>query len=72
MDSPGTSETVGQPPLCSRCGTVLGVYEPLVCVVDGRVRRTSRAADPGLLQSAEACYHAACFERRMTSAIDAA
>ncbi len=58
--------------MCSRCGTVLGVYEPLVCVVDGRVRRTSRAADPALIRRAEACYHAACYERRVTAAVDAA
>jgi len=50
----------------------MGVYEPLVCVLDGRVRRTSRAADPELLVKAEACYHADCFERRVAMAVDAA
>jgi hypothetical protein len=50
----------------------MGVYEPLVCLVDGRLRRSSRAADPQLLEKAEACYHAACFERRVAAASDAA
>lgn len=50
----------------------MGVYEPLICLVDGRLRRSSRAADPELLEKAEACYHTDCFERRVTSAVDAA
>jgi hypothetical protein len=40
----------------------MGVYEPLVCVIDGVPRRTSRAGDPHLASNAEVCYHAACCE----------
>jgi hypothetical protein len=45
----------------------MGVYEPLVCIVDGRIVRSSRAADPGLLERAEVSYHAGCFEQRLAA-----
>jgi hypothetical protein len=52
------------PPRCDRCGGVIGVYEPLVYLVKGSVRETSRAAEPNLsLTPAGPCFHAGCFER---------
>jgi hypothetical protein len=48
---------------CAGCGEVIGVYEPLVHVVDGIAHRTSRAADPQLAATQpDACYHLACSE----------
>jgi hypothetical protein len=46
---------------CRRCDEVIGAYEPLVVLVDGQARETSRAAEPDLQGSAGECYHGACF-----------
>jgi hypothetical protein len=46
---------------CKHCGEVIGVYEPLVRLLDGRVYETSRAFEP-FHQGGEH-YHRACFER---------
>jgi hypothetical protein len=48
------------PPHCELCGEVIGVYEPLVRIVDGRLRRTSRAAEPELA-AGDDCYHDSCY-----------
>jgi hypothetical protein len=48
-------------PLCAACGEVIGVYEPLVHVINGVARKTSRAAEPQLARGqADAVYHLAC------------
>jgi hypothetical protein len=50
--------------MCTRCGEVIGVYEPMV-VLEGEVaRRTSLAAEPDLRRSARVreCVHAECAE----------
>jgi len=49
-------------PRCGACNDVIGVYEPLVRVIDGSVRHTSRAAEPRLPQSGERWYHLGCYE----------
>jgi hypothetical protein len=47
--------------LCAACGTVIGVYEPIVHVIDGVAHKTSRAADPQLAQGqTDTFYHLAC------------
>jgi hypothetical protein len=47
---------------CLHCGEVIGVYEPMVVLVDGQARSTSRAAAE---QDEEALagerYHHACY-----------
>jgi hypothetical protein len=48
---------------CCHCGDVIGVYEPLVEILDGRVHETSRALEPNAAGQAGDCYHRACFER---------
>jgi hypothetical protein len=48
---------------CCRCGEVIGVYEPLVAVVDGRARETSRALEPDTAGRVGDCYHRACYQR---------
>jgi hypothetical protein len=53
------------PPRCASCGKILGVYEPLVCVIDGVPRQTSRAGAPHLARNADVCYHVACEREAM-------
>ncbi len=51
------------PPRCESCGDVIGVYEPLINVLAGGIRESSRAADPGLSTGASGLlYHAACYQ----------
>jgi hypothetical protein len=40
---------------------VIGVYEPLVHIVDGQARETSRAAEHAEWHLPRACYHAECY-----------
>ena len=42
---------------------VLGVYEPIMHVLGGYARVTSRAAEPGVLSAEGQCYHADCYQR---------
>jgi hypothetical protein len=46
---------------CVTCGEVIGVYEPAVWVIDGRVRTTSRAADPNVSAEHDCAFHAGCY-----------
>jgi hypothetical protein len=49
--------------LCAGCGSVIGVYEPLVHIVGGIAHRTSRAADQALVDALPgSCYHVACWD----------
>jgi hypothetical protein len=47
---------------CEACGDVIGVYEPLVHLVEGLAWHTSRAAEPNLEVAAGRRYHLACYE----------
>jgi hypothetical protein len=57
-----THVTSNSVPRCGACGDVIGVYEPLVRVLDGSVRHTSRAADPVLPYAGERWFHGGCYE----------
>lgn len=46
---------------CQHCGGVIGVYEPLVALFDGRARTTSRLAEPEIGATASEHYHRACY-----------
>jgi hypothetical protein len=48
-------------PRCRHCEDVIGVYEPMVVLADGRARRTSRAAEQDLGEHMDECYHHACY-----------
>lgn len=48
---------------CGACSDVIGVYEPLVRVLDAVVWHTSRAAEPNLAAAGGVLYHRHCFER---------
>ncbi len=49
---------------CAHCGDVIGVYEPMVVVIDGQAQETSQAAISELTEVAGAIYyHRACYEK---------
>lgn len=50
-----------EPPRCSVCDDVIGVYEPLVHLGDFATR-TSRAVEPEICSNGQ-CYHLACYEQ---------
>jgi len=47
-------------PRCPRCRDVIGVYEPIILLLDGRARETSRAAEPDVDGRGER-YHWHCY-----------
>jgi hypothetical protein len=47
---------------CTRCGDVIGVYEPMVVVRGAdEARETSRAADPALPLVGAEHFHSECY-----------
>jgi hypothetical protein len=61
MDRGELQPQTTQPPRCAACGEVLGVYEPVVRVVEDRVYPVSRATGSGpLTPDAGDFYHAGC------------
>lgn len=46
---------------CPYCGELIGAYEPIVTVEDGRARRTSRTAELRAGRLASAHFHHACY-----------
>jgi hypothetical protein len=46
---------------CHQCGDVIGMYEPLITLVDGQPRETSRAVAQSTAVVGEECYHRACY-----------
>lgn len=62
MEATGADFSPTGIPRCGVCSDVLGVYEPIVCVLDGSARHTSRAAEPLSGHPGERCYHLGCYE----------
>jgi hypothetical protein len=54
---------------CDHCAEVIGVYEPVVLVTDGKARETSRAAEPAVGAERGERYHLACYVERSASAV---
>ncbi len=48
---------------CRHCREVIGVYEPLITLAEGRFVESSRLLDPYLSDRDGEHYHRACFER---------
>ncbi len=46
---------------CRHCRDVIGVYEPMVVLLDGETLLTSRAASDGNIPQDTHRYHKACF-----------
>jgi hypothetical protein len=53
---------------CQRCEDVIGVYEPMIVVVDGQPRETSRAADDTTKALTGIYYHRSCFAQAQAEA----
>jgi hypothetical protein len=49
-------------PTCRHCNDVIGVYEPMVVVIDGQAHTTSRAAEQVSDRAGER-YHRDCHAR---------
>jgi hypothetical protein len=49
---------------CPHCGDLIGVYEPLITVTDGRPHETSRAAHPNPGAGGAQCFHRRCYQER--------
>jgi hypothetical protein len=49
---------------CQHCGDLIGVYEPLIMLSDGRAEETSRLAHPNPIGAGEQCFHRGCFQER--------
>jgi hypothetical protein len=52
---------------CDHCAEVIGVYEPVVLVIDGKARVTSQAAEPTISSVPGERYHHACYVERFGS-----
>jgi len=48
---------------CAHCGDVIGVYEPMVAMIDGVAHVTSKAMAGAEDRMLGDCYHSGCFER---------
>jgi hypothetical protein len=46
---------------CRHCGEVIGAYEPMIVLTEGKARRTSRAAERAVGAPMPDCYHDACY-----------
>lgn len=46
---------------CARCGELIGAYEPMIVVENGRARRSSRTAELRAGRLASEHYHEACY-----------
>lgn len=49
---------------------MIGVYEPVVVVIEGRVRETSRAAEPLLGTGPDELYHRSCYLERFGPVVE--
>lgn len=50
--------------MCDHCADAIGVYEPVVVVIEEKARETSRAAEPMIAAQPGERYHRACYLER--------
>ena len=60
----------GKQLLCHECNEVIGVYEPLIMMLDGQIVETSRAGMDCTHSQHTASYHRSCFARDSDSDSD--
>jgi hypothetical protein len=48
---------------CVHCGDVIGAYEPMILVEDGKPRKTSTSAEQDRDPHAGDYYHTACYQQ---------
>lgn len=53
---------MNEPLRCAHCGDVIGVYEPLIALADGRARETSLAAEAASADYNTDCFHRTCYD----------
>src|SRR5205814_8243100 len=53
---------------CDHCADAIGVYEPVVAVIDGEAREISRASEPTIDSEPAEHYHSCCYLERTGSA----
>jgi hypothetical protein len=53
-----------KPMRCLHCGDIIGVYEPLVALSEGRALETSLAAGTVSSERDASCYHRHCYVLR--------
>lgn len=51
-------------PYCECCGDVIGAYEPMILLEDGKPRKTSVATEQGTNRAPGEHYHAACYPQQ--------
>jgi hypothetical protein len=54
--------------MCDHCADVIGAYEPMVFVIDGHARPTSKAAEPAVGSEPGDRYHESCYLQRFDAA----
>jgi hypothetical protein len=54
----------GEPVRCQHCREVIGVYEPMVALVDDVPVHTSRPVAEAEQLTRGRCYHASCFTQQ--------
>jgi hypothetical protein len=62
-ERPESPPSVARRLRCAVCRDVIGVYEPLVHVLEDLAWRTSLAAEPGVASAGGEHYHADCYAR---------
>ncbi len=55
-----------EPLRCRHCGDVIGTYEPMVALIEGEPRVTSRAAERDSSIVLGDCFHEVCYRDRCT------
>jgi len=50
---------------CHHCDDVIGVYEPMIVLIEGQARNTSRAAEQDNGGPMGECYHHACYRQAL-------
>jgi hypothetical protein len=58
-----SGENDGRQLRCHICRDVIGIYEPMITLLDGRPYETSQAVEPDGAARASECYHQACYLR---------
>jgi hypothetical protein len=62
-ERPESPLSTGQRLRCASCRDVIGVYEPLVHVLEDLAWQTSLAAEPAVAMAGGEHYHADCYSR---------
>ena len=61
LNLPEQPERIPQRPHCAQCGDVIGAYEPMILVEDGKPRRSAVSAERDEGAQTVERYHAACY-----------